>query len=94
MSIQAETDKPEARHGQITVLVVAPREPDPRPFQFRHEELTGAAARTAAKAFGYTGGNPAFANSKNEVLDRDKSLAAEHVHDGDTLYLVDVGGGV
>ena len=94
MSIQSKTDKPAVGHGQITVLVVAPREPDPRPFQFQHQELTGEAARIAADAFGYMGGNPTFANAENEVLDRTKSLAAEHVHDGDTLYLVDVGGGV
>lgn len=95
MSIQTETDKPHPGHGKITVTVVAPRDPDnPRPFEFRHNELISEAATTAATAFGYTGGNPSFANAENVVLDRNKSLAAEHVHDGDTLYLVDVGGGV
>lgn len=94
MSIEVEVSKPEAAHVQITVLVIAPREPDPRPFQFPHAELTGDAARTAAAAFGYTGGNPTFSNAQHTVLDRTKSLAAEHVHDGDTLHLVDVGGGV
>jgi hypothetical protein len=83
-----------ALHPGEGVERYAPREPDPRPFPFRHAELTGDAARTAADAFGYTGGNPAFANAEKVVLDRTKSLAAEHVHDGDTLYLVDVGGGV
>ena len=94
MSIQTQTSKEEAGHGEITVLVIAPRMPDPRPFQFRHAELTGDAARTAADAFGYADGNPAFANANSVVLDRSRSLAAEHVHDGDTLYLVDIGGGV
>jgi hypothetical protein len=82
-------------HGRIVVQVVAPRDPDhPRAFEFRHNELVGTAARLAADAFGYTAGSPSFANDDNVVLDRDKSLAAEHVHDGDTLHLVDVGGGV
>jgi hypothetical protein len=95
MSIQTETDKPHPDHGEITVTVIAPRDPDhPRPFEYRHDELISEAASTAATAFGYTGGNPSFANADNVVLDRTKSLAAEHVHDGDTLYLVDVGGGV
>jgi hypothetical protein len=44
--------------------------------------------------FAHPTGTPSFANDENVVLDRDKSLAAEHVHDGDTLHLVDVGGGV
>ncbi len=92
---RSEASAPHPDHGQITVQVVAPRDPDhPRTFEFRHNELVGTAARVAADAFGYTAGNPSFANDENVVLDRDKSLAAEHVHDGDTLHLVDVGGGV
>jgi hypothetical protein len=94
MDIQAEAGKPATGHGRITVTVFAPRSPEPRTFEFRHEELVGEAARTAAAAFEYTGGTPSFANDKNDVLDRSKSLAAEHVHDHDTLHLVDVGGGV
>ena len=77
------------------MTVIAPREPDhPRTFEFAHNELVGDAARTAATAFGYTGGNPSFANGNKVVLDRTKTLGAEHVRTGDTLYLVDVGGGV
>ena len=95
MSIQTEENKPHPGHGAITVVVIAPRDPDhPRTFEFRHNELVGDAARTAATAFGYAGGNPSFANADHVVLDRTKSLAAEHVHNGDTLHLVDVGGGV
>lgn len=95
MSTETETGALRADHGMIAVIVIAPREPDqPRTFQFRRNERVGAAARTSADAFGYTGGTPSFANDDNVVLDRDKSLAAEHVRDGDTLHLVDVGGGV
>ena len=94
MSTQTEAGKPQPAHGQITVTVIAPRDPESRTFSFRHDELVGRAARSSADAFGYQGGNPSFANEKHEVLDRTKSLAAEHVHDHDTLHLVDVGGGV
>jgi hypothetical protein len=95
VSIETEASKPHPDHGQITVTVIAPRDPDnPRTFEFKHNELIADAARTAATAFGYTGGNPSFANDQQVVLDRNKSLAAEHVHDGDTLHLVDIGGGV
>lgn len=94
MSIEAEAVSIQDDHGSITVSVIAPRDPNPRQFTFRRNELVGAAARTAADAFGYAGGTPSFANDRNEVLDRDRNLAAEHVRDGDTLHLVDVGGGV
>jgi hypothetical protein len=95
MSTQTEAGTPRSGHGIITVIVIAPREPDrPRTFQFRRNERVGAAAQAAADAFGYTGGTPSFANDDSVVLDRDKTLAAEHVRDGDTLHLVDVGGGV
>lgn len=83
-----------AKHDLITVTVYAPRSPEPKTFEFPRNELVGAAARTAADAFGYEGGNPSFATEQKVVLDRNKSLAAEHVHDGEKLNLVDVGGGV
>ena len=83
-------------HGRlITVTVIAPRDPGhPRTFEFRPEETVGDAARVAAEAFGYTGGHPTFADDHDVVLDRSKTLRAAHVRDGDTLHLVDVGGGV
>ncbi|SFG26947.1 hypothetical protein [Streptomyces mirabilis] len=82
------------QHGQLTVTVYAPRDPDPKTFHFPRAETVGAAATEAAQQFGYTGGTPSFQNSKGEVLNRDLSLVAAHVHKGDTLELVDVGGGV
>lgn len=95
MTAQTEENTPHPGHGEFTVTVIAPRDPDqPRTFEFAREELVGDAARTAATAFGYTGGNPSFANDDKVVLDRNKTLAAEHVHSGDKLHLVDVGGGV
>ncbi len=81
-------------HASLHVSVYAPREPDPRQFTFQRNDTVGDAARTAADAFGYSSGNPSFQNADGEVLDRSRNLAAAHVRDGDTLQLVDVGGGV
>lgn len=82
------------QHSQLTVTVYAPRDPDPKTFHFPRTETVGAAATEAAQKFGYAGGTPSFQNSEGEVLNRDLSLVAAHVHNGDTLELVDVGGGV
>jgi hypothetical protein len=84
-----------AEHGRpvINVMVVSPRETTPRPFTFEKTMRVGDAAREAADAFGYTGGNPTFARG-DVILDRDKPLVAEGVRDGDELELVDAGGGV
>lgn len=84
-------------HGNgptLTVMVFAPRHPDPVSFTFANSETVGQAAQTVATAFGYAGGTPTFKNAANEVLDRNKPLRGEHVRDGDGLELVDVGGGV
>lgn len=81
-------------HGDLSVKVFAPREPDARLFHFPRPERVGDAARTVATAFGYQPGTPSFQDSGGTVLPRDVSLAAAHVHDGDTLELVDAGGGV
>lgn len=77
----------------ILVKVLAPRDPEPRDFTFEKTMRVGDAARVAADAFGYVGGNPTFAKG-NVVLDRDKPLVAEGVRDHDELELVDAGGGV
>lgn len=85
-----------ATHGgppQIAVTVFAPREAEPRTFTFAKTERIGDAARAAADAFGYSGGNPTFAKG-GKVLDRNKPLVAEGIRDGDELELVDAGGGV
>jgi hypothetical protein len=83
-------------HGNmLTVSVSAPRDPDPRQFTFKKNTIVGEAAQLVAEAFGYSGGGtPTFQNVDGEILDRNKTLAAEHVRDGDELELVDIGGGV
>jgi len=79
----------------ITVIVVAPRDPDDtRSFTWQTTAKVGDAAVEAAAAFGYEPGTPSFVNSEGEVLDRNKPLVAAGVEDGDELELVDVGGGV
>jgi hypothetical protein len=94
MSTEVEPDGALPLDAELRVTVYAPRSPEPKMFKFRREETVGQAARTAADAFGYEGGNPSFATEGRTVLDRNKTLAAAHVHDGETLELVDVGGGV
>lgn len=78
----------------LDVLVFAPRFPDePRSFSFdKHLTVEQAAAEVAA-AFGYAPGTYSL-SKEGEVLDRNKQLVAEHVRDGDELWLVDTGGGV
>lgn len=91
------TDKPlhDDDKGKILHLrISAPREPEPRKFTFTKSTRVGDAAREVATAFGYTGGSPTFQNATGDLLDRDKTLAAEHLKDHDELELVDVGGGV
>jgi len=77
----------------VTVEVFSPREVDPKTFTFPTKDHIEKAAREAATAFGYAGGNPTFSKNK-VVLDRKLTLAQAGVHDGDVLELVDVGGGV
>lgn len=94
MGNEAQAAKPHLGGPELTVTVFAPRSPEPRTFEFRRNLTVGDAARIAADAFGYEGGNPSFATEDQVVLDRGKTLAAAHVRDGDELNLVDVGGGV
>jgi len=83
----------EARHNTITVTVFVPGETESRTFEFEKHSRVGEAARVAATAFGFSGGDPTFAKGK-DVLDRQKQLVAEGVRDGDALELIDTGGGV
>jgi hypothetical protein len=94
---QAEKKPPHEDHGPptITVVVFSPREPNPKTFTWLKTKLVGEAAAEAAASFGYPPGLTAsFQNSAGDVLDRDKPLVAAGVRDGDSLEIVDVGGGV
>lgn len=87
-----ETDRgPDQRLLKVTVF--APRSTTPKVFRWERRMLVRDAAAEAAEAFGYSGGTPSL--SENDVvLDPDKNLAAAGVKSGDTLELVDRGGGV
>ena len=85
---------PKPEKNEITVTVFAPKSPDPKQFTWLKTMRVGEAAQAAATAFGYQGGSPALQNQQGKVLDNKKPLVAEGVQDGDTLELIDSGGGV
>jgi len=79
----------------VHVIVRSPRVAKPKEFTFPSDEKVGAAASQAGEAFGYPKGlNLTFENEKEQVLNRDQTLAQAGVDNGDKLELVDTGGGV
>lgn len=84
-------EKPEKQ--TITVIIFAPGETESKSFDFDKHLTVGEAARQAAAAFGFADGDPTLAKGKT-ALDRNKQLVAAGVRDGDTLELIDAGGGV
>jgi hypothetical protein len=78
----------------LHVIVVAPRDPEPKEFAFPPEERVGQAANDAAAKFGYVTSNFSFQTVRGVVLGRDLTLASAGVRDGEKLTIVDVGGGV
>jgi hypothetical protein len=94
-TISPNIEKPaKSEKNEITVTVFSPRSPDPKLFTWPKTMRVGEAAQAAAAAFGYQTGSPGLQNSAGKVLDNKKPLVAEGVRDGDTLELVDSGGGV
>ena len=77
----------------LIITVFSPRSPEPKQFTWDKAKLVGDAAREAAAAFGYSGGNPGLTKD-DVVLDNAKTLEAAGVEHGDELELVDTGGGV
>jgi hypothetical protein len=89
------SDSAHANHAHsLNVEVFSPREPDPRAFSFPVNLTVAAAAKEAAKQFGYPDNSTPTFKKGTAVLDRNKTLAAAGVRDGDKLEIVDVGGGV
>lgn len=83
-----------AEKQNINVEVIAPRSPtEPKHFTWSKHLSVGEAADQAATAFGYQAGVATLAKDGVE-LDRGKQLVAAGVRDGDTLTLIDSGGGV
>jgi len=81
---------------ELTLIIHAPRSPDPKTFTWTKTTKVGDAAKEAATAFGYAAGNPGFQtlDSPPRQLDNNKPLVAEHLKDGDELEITDTGGGV
>lgn len=81
---------------ELTIIVHAPRSPEPKTFTWPKTMKVGDAARIAAEAFGYTGGNPGLQtlDTPPRPLDSNKPLVAERLKDGDELEITDTGGGV
>jgi hypothetical protein len=82
------------KRGTVVLLVFAPKDIEHKRFRFRLEETVGAAAKSAAEAFGYHAGNPSFQTKDGAVLDRDLTLEAADLRSLEHLELVDAGGGV
>jgi len=88
-----QTD-PDGKGEILTVEVFAPRDPEhPKTFEWDKHLLVSTAAAEAAAAFGYVGGAPALSKGK-ETLDPALQLHQAGVKSGDTLDLLDNGGGV
>lgn len=88
---------PDHDKQELTLVVNAPRAPEPKTFIWPKTMKVGEAARTAATKFGYSGGNPGFlflGATPPRPLDNNKTLVAEHLKDGDELEITDTGGGV
>jgi len=82
---------------ELTLVIHAPRAPEPKTFTWAKTLKVGEAARQAASEFGYVGGNPGLLllrETPARVLDNNKPLVAEHLRDGDELEITDTGGGV
>lgn len=91
-----DKDKHQDGKHELTLRVFAPRSPDPQTFTWAKTMKVGDAARVAATAFGYSGGNPRLQllGSSPRALDGNKTLVAERLQDGDELEVSDTGGGV
>jgi len=96
MSKEVEKGDKGKDKSTLEVKVFAPRSPEPKTFEWQKTMKVSEAAQEAARAFGYSGGNPGLQKlgEGSHVLDPDKPLVAEHIKDGDELELTDRGGGV
>jgi hypothetical protein len=81
---------------ELTLVVYSPRTPEPKTFTWSKTMKVQDAASAAAAAFGYAAGNPGLQTLATPArqLDKNKTLVAEHLEDGDELEIIDTGGGV
>ena len=91
-----DQSKKDADKKDLTLVVHAPRSPDPKSFTWPKTMKVGDAAKAAALEFGYSGGNPGLQllGPTPRTLDNNKPLVAEHLKDRDELEITDTGGGV
>jgi len=89
---EQDNDHKHDRHVRVEVFV--PSQVDGKSFTWLGDMLVSAAAAEAAAEFGIQGWTPSFQNDAKKVLDRNQSLLAQGVDSGDSLELVDAGGGV
>jgi hypothetical protein len=95
--VEEEQEKDNAHDKkEITLIVNAPRAPEPKTFTWPKTMQVSEAATLAATAFGYSSTNAELQllGKKPRVLDAGKTLAAEHLKDGDELEETSTGGGV
>ncbi len=86
-------DKPKPDKTTITVTVFAINSTDGTSFTWEKTMKVRDAAAAVATAFGITDEN-ATLSEDGTALDRDKTLVAAKIDDGDKLDLVSTGGGV
>ena len=86
-------DKPQGP-PTFTLTVYEPSEVEPKVFTWAKTMKVSDAAQEAASTFKVQVKIPTFENAQHEILDRNKPLVAAGVRDGDSLELVDIGGGV
>jgi hypothetical protein len=94
--IEAEKRENDDDKKHLTLVVHAPRSPDPKTFTWAKTMKVSDAAKEAALAFGYSGVNAELQllGKKPRMLDGQKTLVAEHLKDGDELEVTSTGGGV
>lgn len=93
MSKQAQRPAP-PDPATLEIVVYSALSVEPKTFSWARQTTVGQAADEAAAAFRYEGGTPTLQTEDGTVLDRGTRLAATRLRDGDTVELVDVGGGV
>ena len=86
-----------SQHNTVTVEVFAPKEVDGKTFTFLLSLTVGVAAGEAAIQFGYAPGTTATFKKDtpgSKAIDPKLTLEAAHIHNGEKLALIDLGGGV
>jgi hypothetical protein len=84
-------DEPDEDDTFVHVTVCSPQVPAGLRFRFPKGFTVGFAAKVAAGKYGYDGSSTNFQTVSKKVLDRNLTLEAAGVQNGDVLELVDPG---